>query len=385
MGMVGGGPGAFIGGVHRTAIAITNDFDIVAGAFSRDATKSKSFGAALGLDASRSYASFEEMMTAENALPEDMRIECVSIVTPNDSHAAVTEAAQKAGFHVICDKPLAGSLEDGLRLEKAVAQGGKLFALTQTYTGYPLAIEARKRIANGELGAIRRVDVSYLQDWLSKAEDTAANKQAAWRTDPARSGESGAFADIGTHAFNLVEFMTGERITEVAAELRSVVPGRAIDDDGAAMFRLQNGGSGLLSASQVCTGGINGLEIEIYGEKASLHWQQEEPNTLVMKFRGGPAHVLKAGANMPYLSEAALAVSRTPGGHPEGYLEAFANLYASFADAVRAYPEKPKAERVYATLDDGMAAMRFIRASVISSANNSAWTKLENIEAAGRP
>ena len=225
-------------------------------------------------------------------------MQCVLIVTPNDSHAAIACAALDHGFHVICDKPLAGTLDDALAIAAAVKRSGLLFGLTHTYTGYPLVIEARRRVAAGGLGAIRRVAVNYLQDWLSRPEDTGGSKQAAWRSDPARSGESGAFGDIGTHAFNLVEFITGERISEVAAELRRVVPGRVIDDDGAAMFHLENGASGLLSASQVCTGAVNGLEIEVYGEKASLHWQQEQPNTLTLKERNAPDQVLKAGTNM---------------------------------------------------------------------------------------
>jgi predicted dehydrogenase len=383
MGMVGGGPGAFIGAVHRLAAGITGDIELVAGAFSRDGEASRKFGVGLGLDAARSYASYGDMFAAEAELPEDRRMQCVSIVTPNDSHAAVASAALEHGYHVICDKPLAGSLEDALAIAAAVKRSGLLFGLTHTYTGYPLVIEARRRVAAGGLGPIRRVAVNYLQDWLSRAEDTGASKQAQWRSDPARSGESGAFGDIGTHAFNLVEFITGERITEVAAELRKVVPGRVIDDDGAAMFHLENGGTGLLAASQVCTGAVNGLEVEVYGEKASLHWQQEQPNTLTWKERSAPDQVLKAGANMGYLSPEARAVCRTPGGHPEGYIEAFANLYADFAAGVRDFPKRRKLDGI-AGVEDGLNAMRFIRASVVSSANASAWTKLAGIEDRGR-
>jgi predicted dehydrogenase len=379
MGMVGGGPGAFIGAVHRLAAGITGDIELVAGAFSRDGEASRKFGAGLGLGPARSYASYGDMFDAEAQLPEGRRMQCVSIVTPNDSHAAVASAALEHGYHVICDKPLAGNLEDALAIAAAVKRSGLLFGLTHTYTGYPLVIEARRRVAAGGLGPIRRVAVNYLQDWLSRAEDTGGSKQAQWRSDPTRSGESGAFGDIGTHAFNLVEFITGERITEVAAELRKVVPGRVIDDDGAAMFHLQNGGTGLLSASQVCTGAVNGLEVEVYGEKASLHWQQEQPNTLTWKERNAPDQVLKAGANMGYLSPEARAVCRTPGGHPEGYIEAFANLYADFAAGVRDFPKRRKLDGI-AGVEDGLSAMRFIRASVVSSANGSAWTKLAGIE-----
>jgi len=379
MGMVGGGPGAFIGAIHRLAAGITGQIDLVAGAFSRNADASKAFGTELGLDPARAYGSFDEMFAAEAKLPAGERIQCVSIVTPNDSHAAVSASALEHGFHVICDKPLAGNLDDALAIAAAVKKSGLMFGLTHTYTGYPLVIEARHRVASGELGAIRRVTVNYLQDWLSREEDTSASKQAAWRSDPARSGESGAFGDIGTHAFNLVEFITGERITEVAAELRAVVAGRSIDDDGAAMFHLENGGSGLLAASQVCTGAVNGLEIAVYGDKASLHWQQEQPNTLTLKARGEPDQVLKAGANIGYLSPEALAVCRTPGGHPEGYIEAFANLYAAFAGAVREYPATKRVDGI-ADIEDGLNAMRFIRAALRSSENASAWTALAGIE-----
>lgn len=303
-------------------------------------------------------------------------MQCVSIVTPNDSHAAISCAALDAGFHVICDKPAAGHLEDGLLMEAAVERSGLLFGLTHTYTGYPLVIEARERIAAGDLGEIRRVNVSYLQDWLSRDEDTTGSKQASWRNDPARSGEAGAFADIGTHAFNLVEFMTGRQVTRIAAQLRSVIAGRVIDDDGGALFELDNGAAGLLSASQVCSGAINALKIEVYGSEASLHWFQEEPNRLVLKARGEPEQVLQPGAGTPYLSAAAQAVCRTPGGHPEGYIEAFANLYAAFAADVRRFPDPPAAPRGYATIQDGVAALRFIRASVRSSQDGAAWKDL---------
>ncbi|KAA9130539.1 Gfo/Idh/MocA family oxidoreductase [Marinihelvus fidelis] len=373
MGMVGGGPGAFIGAIHRMAAEMTGDIELVAGAFSRDAAASKAFGVELGLDPERAYGSFDEMFAAEAALPEDQRMQCVAIVTPNDSHKPITCAALAAGFHVMCDKPAAGNLEDALAMEKAVKASGLLFGLTHTYTGYPLVMEARERVARGELGKIRRVAVSYLQDWMSRESDNGSSKQATWRSDPARSGESGAFGDIGTHAFNLVEFITGERFTEVAADMRAVVPGRSIDDDGQAMFRLAGGGVGLLSASQVCTGSINALKIEVYGEEASLFWFQEQPNTLTIKRRGEPEQVLHA--NTPYLCDAAQAVARTPAGHPEGYIEAFSNLYKAFAADLRAYPATPE-QPAYATIDDGVAALRFIRASLNSSANGSAWTAL---------
>jgi predicted dehydrogenase len=378
MGMVGGGSGAFIGPVHRLAAELTGQIELKAGAFSGNAEASKAFGAELGLTADRSYGTFAEMFEQEALLPASERIDCVSIVTPNNSHSAIACAALQAGFHVICDKPLAGNLEEALKIEHAVRQSGLLFALTHTYTGYPLVVEARRRVLAGEIGDVRRVAVSYFQDWLSRAEDTTASKQAAWRCDPARSGESGAFADIGTHAFNLVEFITGQSVTEIAAELRKVMPDRAVDDDGAAMIRLSGGASGTLAASQVCSGAINGLHIEVYGDAGSVHWAQEQPNSMTIRRRGEPDQVLRPGTNVAYLSPEAAAMCRTPAGHPEGYLEAFANLYVSFANAVRVFPER--IHEGYASVADGVAAMRFIRAAVLSSKNESAWTRLEGIE-----
>ena len=375
MGMVGGGTGAFIGAVHRLAAEMTGEIDLVAGAFSSDARASRDFGIALGLDRARAYGTYREMMDAEAALPMDERIDCVSIVTPNNSHADIACLALERGFHVICDKPLSDNLEAALRVAEAVEQSGLLFGLTHTYTGYPLVIEARERIRSGEIGEVRRVSVIYLQDWLSQPGDTKGSKQASWRTDPALGGESGAFADIGTHAFNIVEFVTGQQITEVAAELRSVVPDRQIDDDGAALFHLSGGASGTMAISQVCSGAVNGLKFEIYGDQASIHWMHEDPNKLTICHRGMPDQVLRPGANIGYLSTDALARCRTPAGHPEGFIEAFSNLYTDFASAVVAFPDKT--ETVCASIRDGVRAMQFIRAAIMSSNNGSAWTALE--------
>ena len=374
MGMVGGGPGAFIGAVHRLSAEMTGTIELVAGAFSSDEKTSREFGVELGLDESRSYGSYEEMISAEAALPEDQRMQCVSIVTPNNSHADIACMALENGMHVICDKPLADNLENAERVGAAVEKTGLVFGITHTYTGYPLVIEARERVRAGEIGSLRRVVVIYLQDWLSQEADTRGSKQATWRTDASVGGESGAFADIGTHAFNLVEFISGEEITEVAAELRAVVPGRDIDDDGGAMFRMENGASGLLTASQVCTGAVNGLRIEIYGDKGSLHWSHGDPNTLTIGRRGEPDQIISPGNNIEYLSDAARARCRTPGGHPEGFIEAFSNLYVDFADAVRTFPGQT--DSVCATVGDGVRAMRFIRAAITSSDSGSAWTKI---------
>lgn len=374
MGMVGGGTGAFIGSIHRLSASMTGKIDLVAGAFSRDAEASRQFGLELGLAADRAYPDYRSMLDAEAALPDDQRIQCVSIVTPNDSHADISCLALERGFHVICDKPLAGNLEDALRVEAAVEQSGLLFGLTHTYTGYPMVIEARERVRSGALGSIRRVSVSFLQDWLSREEDTKASKQASWRTDPEIGGESGAFADIGTHAFNLVEFVSGQEVTDVAAELRNVVSGRVIDDDGAALFRLSGGGSGVLAASQVCTGAVDGMRLDIYGDQGSLHWAQADLNTLTIRRRGEPDEVLRPGRNVPYLSDAAMERCWTPAGHPEGFIEAFSNLYADFADAVTAFPDAT--ESVCATVDDGVRGMRFVRAVIASSDSGAQWTSL---------
>jgi predicted dehydrogenase len=378
MGMVGGGSGAFIGPVHRLAAEMTGQIELVAGAFSSDPGASKAFGADLGLAADRCYGTYTEMFEAEHRLPAPERIQCVSIVTPNNTHAPIACAALDSGIHVICDKPLAGHLEEALQIEDSVHRSGLIFALTHTYTGYPLVVEARQRVRAGEIGDVRRVSAVYFQDWLSHSRDTTGSKQAAWRCDPAQSGESGAFADIGTHAFNLVEFVTGQHVIEVAAELRKVIQDRPVDDDGAAMFHLSGGASGTLAASQVCNGAVNGLRIEVYGTEASIHWAQERPNTLTIRSRGEPDQILQPGANVGYLSPQAVAMCRTPAGHPEGYIEAFANQYASFAEAIAAFPES--IEPVYASVADGVAAMRFIRAAIESSNNGSAWTKLDRIE-----
>jgi len=375
MGMVGGGGGAFIGAIHRLAAGLTGTIDLSAGAFSRDAAASQRFGVGLGLDDDRAYGSWQQMLEAETRLPVERRIECVSIVTPNSTHADIACAALEHGFHVICDKPLAGTLEDALRVEAAAQASGLRFALTHTYTGYPLVIEARERVRSGEIGTLRRISVSYLQDWLSRPQDTNSSRQAAWRTDPAVGGESGAFADIGTHAFNLVEFITGQAVTDIAAELRRVVPGRSLDDDGAALFRMTGGASGTITVSQVSTGAVNDLRIEVYGDQGGLHWAQQEPNRLTIRRRGEPDQVLYAGVNAVFLSDAARARCRTPAGHPEGYIEAFANLYADFARTVRAWPDD--VDTVGASVADGVRAMRFVRAAITSSKNGSRWTPLE--------
>lgn len=377
-GMVGGGEGAFIGAVHRAAAAITGKLELVAGAFSSDADRARRSGGDIGVPPGRAYGSYAEMMERERALPAAARMEFVAIVTPNNVHAPVAIAAMEAGFAVLCDKPLADTLEAGLAMADAAARTGRLLGITHTYTGYPMVKQARALVAGGAFGAVRRVAVSYTQDWLSRAADTKANKQAQWRTDPARSGEAGAFGDIGTHAFNLVEYISGERIVRLCAELHAAIAGRALDDDGMALFHLAGGGRGTLAASQVCSGDANALAVSIYCDEAGLHWAQEQPNALRVKRRDKPEEIWTPGSNRAYLAPEALAAARIPAGHPEGYLEAFANIYAAFAQDVAS--GRPSAHPGYATIEDGLAAMRFLRAARLSSERGTAWIDLAGIE-----
>jgi predicted dehydrogenase len=375
-GMVGGGQGAFIGGVHRTAAAIAGNWQLVAGAFSSTAEKSRASGAEIGVDPARTYGSWAEMLEREAALPADVRIEAVSIVTPNHMHAPPAIAAMEAGFDVIIDKPLAHTLEAAKSIAAAAARTGRRIAVTHTYTGYPLVKQARELVAGGQFGKVRRVMVKYTQDWLSRASDLEGNKQAAWRVDPAQSGDAGAFGDIGTHAANLVEFITGERIAAICAEL-TMLPGRQIDDDGAALFRLSGGGKGTLTASQVLVGDANDLAISVYCNEAGLHWRQEEPNSMTIGRRDRPTEIWHAGGNRAYLSRAVLGVQRTPGGHPEGYLEAFANIYRAFGEELRRDAKAAAAaEPGYATMEDTLAGMRFLAASLESSRKGAVWVDL---------
>ena len=373
-GMIGGGQGAFIGGVHRTAARIAGNWELVAGAFSSTAEKSKASGAEIGVDPARTYGSWAEMLAAEKALPVDLRIEAVSIVTPNHMHAAPAIAALEAGFDVIIDKPLADSLDNAMAIAEAARRSGRRIAITHTYTGYPLIKQARRLVASGKFGKVRRVAVRYTQDWLSRAADLIDNKQAAWRIDPKQSGDAGAFGDIGTHAANLAEFITGERITRICAEL-TMLEGRRIDDDGAALFHLSGGGKGTLTASQVLVGDINDLAIDVYCDEAGLHWRQEEPNTMRIGYRDKPTEIWHAGANRAYLDGDILAIQRTPGGHPEGYLEAFANIYQSFGNALRGVGTEGD-DPGYATIEDTLAGMHFLRASLESSRQGAVWIDL---------
>lgn len=366
MGMVGGGQGAFIGNVHRLAARLDGQIDLVCGAFSRDPQNTLETGRALGISPSRCYADFETMMTEEARLPADERMDFVSIVTPNHMHFPVAKAALEAGFHVLSDKPATLNLEEARALARIVQTNDTLaYGLTHTYLGYPMVSAARSIVAEGGIGKVRKVFVEYIQGWLAGEVE---NKQADWRTDPSRSGISGCMGDIGTHAHNLAEFVTGKVMTHVAADLSIFVSGRPLDDDGSALFRMEDGVKGVLSASQVCVGKENSLSIRVYGETGGLEWNQEEPNTLTRTYIDRPTEVLRAAQG--YLPAHVGAGFRTPPGHPEGYIEAFANIYLEFAQALQTQGG------VKSGMDAALRGMAFVEALVESSNNQSRWTEI---------
>ena len=375
LGMVGGGPGGFIGAVHRIAARLDDRFELVAAALSSDPALSRAAAADLHIAPERAYGNFTEMAASEAA--RDDRIDAVAIVTPNHLHYAPAKAFLEAGIHVICDKPLTTTMEDALDLARIVRRTGLLFAVTHNYTGYPMVRQARQMLADGELGAIRVVNVEYAQDWLATPLEKTGQKQALWRTDPAQSGPAGSLGDIGTHAYNLATFVTGLSCRELAAELSTFVPGRRLDDNVQIMLRFAEGARGQLWASQVATGNQNNLRLRIYGEKAGLEWRQEEPNCLWFAQLGKtPALIYRAG---PGATPVAAHASRIPGGHPEGYLEAFAQLYADTAEQISARLEdRPPASSslLVPTVEDGVAGMRFVSAVLESSQKNAAWTPL---------
>ncbi len=375
MGMVGGSTEAFIGGVHRRAAIMDGEIELVCGAFSSSPEKSKATGAALYLPPDRVYANYEEMIQKEKELPEGERMDFVSIVTPNHVHFPPAKLALENGFHVVCDKPLTHTTEDSEALVKIVEDSGLIFCLTHNYTGYPMVKEARELIKAGVLGEIRKVVVEYPQGWLSTLVEATGNKQASWRTDPERSGAAGGLGDIGTHAENLAEYITGLKITEVCADLTIFVEGRLLDDDANVLLRFDNGAKGILQNSQICNGEENDLNIRIYGELGGLEWNQMEPNTLIHKVQGSPARLLRTGVGD--LSEAAQVHTRIPAGHPEGYFEAFANLYRNFALAVRARWEGKEQDPLYDFPDvyDGLRGMKFIDTVIASDKTNTKWTK----------
>ena len=372
--MVGGGEGAFIGQVHRIAAAMDGEIELVCGAFSSDPERSRRSGMALHLPAERCYADYVSMMAAEPALPEQQRMQFVAIVTPNHMHFPVAEAALRAGFHVLSDKPATLDLQQALALRDIVNETGLLYGLTHTYTGYPLVKEARARVLAGDLGPIRKVVVEYPQGWLADTEGDTDNKQAAWRLDPGQAGISCCMGDIGVHAANLAEYVTGLKIAFVCADLTSFLEGRTLDDDGAMLLRFDNGAKGVLMASQVSVGEENALRIRAYGERGGLEWSQQEPNTLWLKWNDRPTEMLRTGGD--YLGALAAANTRTPAGHPEGYLEAFANIYMAFAGQVRAREsgESP-AERSsdLPGIGEGIRGMTIIELAVAASASDTKW------------
>jgi predicted dehydrogenase len=378
MGMVGGGEGAFIGAVHRMAAALDGEIELVCGAFSGDPARAQRSGSALYLPQDRVYDDYRVMMEAEAALPAAERMQFVAIVTPNDMHFPVAEAALQAGFHVMSDKPATLNLEEALRLRDVLAETNLLYGLTHTYTGYPLVKEARSRVREGEFGAIRKVVVEYPQGWLADRQEDEDNKQAAWRLDPARAGVSSCMGDIGVHAANLAEYVSGLKITELCSDLTAFVPGRTLDDDGAVLLRFDNGARGVLHASQVSVGEENALSIRLYGEKGGLEWKQQEPNTLWLKWPDRPTEMLRTGGS--YLGDMATVNTRTPMGHPEGYLEAFANLYLSFAGRIRAREsgQTPDARSADCPgIEEAIRGMTFIELAVAASASDVKWHRFE--------
>ena len=376
MGMVGGGKGAFIGGVHRMAAALDGQIELVCGAFSSNPEKSKASGAEFFLPANRVYGSYAEMIEQEKKLPEGEQMDFVAIVTPNHVHYGPAKMALENGFHVICDKPLCFDMEEALELEKLVEETGLIFALTHNYTGYPMVKQARAMIKNGDFGKIRKVVVEYPQGWLSTKLEDSDQKQAAWRTDPKRSGIAGAMGDIGTHAENLAEYITGLQITELCADLSAFVEGRLLDDDGNVLLRFDNGAKGVLHASQISAGEENSLNIRVYGEKGGLEWHQMEPNTLEVKWLDQPQQSLRTGVGELYPE--AQAHTRIPAGHPEGYLEAFANIYCNFAYCIRARIEGKEVDPLYQdfpSVSDGVRGMRFIDRVVYAGSSEEKWVK----------
>ena len=375
MGMIGGGHGAFIGGVHRMAAALDGQIELVCGAFSSDPERARDSGLSLHLPQDRCYDSFVSMIRTEADLPEDKRMDFVSIVTPNHLHFAPAMMALEHGFHVVCDKPMCLTTDEAVKLSEEVKRSGLLFALTHTYTGYPMVKQARQMVRRGDVGKIRRVVVEYPQGWLSHPVEKE-NQQAAWRTDPARSGAAGAMGDIGTHAENLAEYISGLQIESLFADLHTHVEGRKLDDDGSVLLRFSNGARGLLYASQISAGEENNLRIRLYGEKGSIDWSQMEPNTLTVRWLDEPMQVFRTGS--PGLYPEAQVHTRLPSGHPEGYLEAFANIYRNVAFAMQARLSNETVDAVYAdfpTVDDGVRGMEFVDA-VVRSSKEDKWIHL---------
>jgi len=370
MGMIGGGEGAFIGAVHRHAAGLDGNYQLVCGAFSRNEENNTRTASALNVSTSRTYGSWQSMLEEEAKLSEQQRMQVVVIVTPNHLHVPISLAAIKAGFHVFCEKPAGVSFAEVKELQDVIHASESLYGLAHTYLGYPMVWQARHLVESGKLGKIRKVYVEYPQGWLSGEEETH-NKQAQWRTDPAISGATGAMGDIGTHAFGLVEFVLNDSVTSLCGELNTHVEGRRLDDDGAALIKTKKGASGVLIASQVCAGEENALKIRVYGDKGGLEWRQMEPNSVIYRPVDAPYQVFRAGQGQVGLCDAASARCRVPAGHPEGYLEAMANLYTDFAKAVRAN-QKGKADGVPG-INSGIRGMVFIDAMLASTDSDTKW------------
>lgn len=380
MGMVGGGTDAFIGAIHRLAAFMDGQIELVCGCFSINPEISVSSGKSYYLPDDRVYKTYQEMFENEVKLPEGERMDFVTIVTPNFAHFAPAMMALENGFHVVIDKPITFTLEEAKLLKSKVEESGLTLALTHTYSGYPAVKEARERVRRGDFGKIRKVYVEYPQGWLSAKLEDSGNPQASWRTDPKRSGKAGCMGDIGTHAHHLAEYITGLKTTEICAELNVFVPGRLLDDDGAALLRFDNGAKGVLIATQVAAGEENAIRIRVYGEKGGLEWHQHEPNTLIVKWVDRPTEIIRTG--LGYMSDIAKHNTRTPGGHPEGYLEAFANIYRNFSLTVRAKMngETPKQEWLdFPGVEDGIRGMQFIDTVVEAGYNDQQkWVKFPN-------
>jgi predicted dehydrogenase len=377
MGMVGGGSDAFIGAIHRLAAFMDNQIELVCGCFSINPEISVSSGKSYFLPDNRVYQTYEEMFDNEVKLPEGERMDFVTIVTPNFAHFGPAMMALENGFNVVIDKPITFTLDEAKQLKAKIEETGLILALTHTYSGYPAVKEARERVRRGDFGKIRKIFVEYPQGWLSSKLEDSGNAQASWRTDPKRSGKAGCMGDIGTHAHHLAEYVTGLKTVEICAELNVFVPGRLLDDDGAALLRFDNGARGVLVATQIAAGEENNIRLRVYGDKGGLEWHQHEPNTLFLKWGDRPAEIVRVGNG--YMSAIAQHNTRTPGGHPEGYLEAFANIYRNFSLTVRAKMngEEPKAEWLdFPTVEDGIRGMQFIDTVVEAGYNDQQkWVK----------
>ncbi len=386
MALVGGGSGSFIGRVHATAAVLDNRAELVAGALSSNPERAKASAADYDIAEDRAYTSYEEMLEKENALPEDKRIDFVSVATPNHMHFPVAKAALEAGFNVMCDKPMTLTLEEAEELQKVVEKSGAVFAVTHNYTGYPLIRQAREMIQRGDLGEINAIRVQYIQGWLREKLEDTDQKQASWRSDPKKSGAAGAYGDIGTHAYNLGRYMTGLFPDKVSSHLTTFVEGRTLDDYGTTVIRMENGGLCTLTASQISHGRENDLAIEIDGTKAAIQWRQENPNEMIFRQNGEPHKIYTRNPDAPFMSPMGVAACRIPGGHPEGFFEAFANIYRGAFDAMvlRATGKDfEKKDTVYPNIHDGVEGMYFIQQCVASSQQDGAWLPLKH-EAARR-